>query len=182
MTDQAEDDCACAVSLCGNEGKIVPICANGHVMHLECLKGWVKNREEPSCPKCRDPYLTEMKAFFEDNPYIHQPPSPGPSPNPYDFGQTNPLLVQPGDFGQQGRMDHLLLQAYLQRQQIVRQVAPRFVTTTRTVQNIPGGYMHVETVHSRSRRVPALMNGRPLPRRQPRYFLPQGQPFNPHRV
>ncbi len=123
--------------MCGQDGKLVPICPNGHFMHLECLKGWVKNTAEPSCPECRDPYLTEMKAFFEDNPYEYQPPSPGPVPNPFDFatqGRPNSM----------GVMNQLMANVYMQQQH----APPRMVTTTRTTQNfpVPGGYMHVETV------------------------------------
>ena len=130
------------MALCGSEGKLVPICSNGHVMHLECLKGWVRSREDPSCPTCRDPYLSEMKAFFQDNPYVHQPPSPGPTPNPFDF-PAPPQVI----------MNQLLAQAFTQRR-------AGTVTTTRTVQTIPGGYMHVETV-------------RGAPFRRPQYYFPR---------
>ena len=140
----------CAVALCGNEGKLVPICSNGHRMHLECLKGWVRSREEPSCPSCRDPYLSEMKAFFQDNPYVHQPPSPGPAPNPFDFPAPPQIMNQ------------LLAQAYTQRH--------RTVTTTRTVQAIPGGYMHVETVRGAPPAPPLLT---PRAFRRPQYYFPR---------
>lgn len=75
----------CAVAMCGNEGKIVPVCSNSHFMHLECLKGVLTHQESPTCPACRDPYLSEMKQLFQDTPFVYRPPSPGPPPNPLHF-------------------------------------------------------------------------------------------------
>lgn len=147
----------CVVALCGNDGKLVPICANGHMMHLECLKGWVRNREKPSCPSCRDPYLSEMKDFFRDNPYVHQPPSPGPTPNPLEFGAPAPQV-----------MDQLLAHAYMYN----RQHHPsRTVTTSRTVRTVLNGN---PATWGNPPAPPPLMRPQPF-RRRPQYFVPPQQ-------
>jgi len=71
----------CVVSMCGEEGELLPICAtNGHRMHRACIEGWVRNKEDPNCPACRDKYLTTMKQIFVTTPYQHRPLSPGPIP------------------------------------------------------------------------------------------------------
>lgn len=147
-------------------------------MHLECLKGWVTNTAEPSCPECRDPYLTEMKAFFDDNPYVYQPPSPGPAPNPFDFATQQPMNPI-------GVMNQLMANVYMQQQhappraRIDRTSRDRVVTTTRTTQNfpVPGGYMHVETVRrGQTATAPPLLQPRRFRRTTTHPGRPPGGP------
>lgn len=155
----------CAIPMCGGDSKLVPICPNGHFMHVECLKGIATHQEEPHCPVCRDPYLSEMKSMFEENPFIYQPPSPGPAPGPFEFE---------GGIPPQQLMNQLLARAYMPPRRVMP-LRPRMVTTTRTLQSMPmqGGVMRVETVQ-RTHGAPPLF--RAVPRQRPHYHLPRQAP------
>jgi hypothetical protein len=118
----------CAVTLCGQEGKLVPICAatpQPHYMHVECLRGLLTNNEHPQCPMCRDCYLAEMKGMFADNPYVYRPPSPGPSPNPVDFEGGGPIPFTDNIF-----MDVLLTNGLFQNPMAWQQMVEAAVSSS----------------------------------------------------
>lgn len=67
----------CAIPYCEHELdssiKLVPVCAR-HKMHEPCLKEYVKHRETPECPMCRDTTLAVMKELFTVDPYQGRQP------------------------------------------------------------------------------------------------------------
>lgn len=161
-----DDDDDCAVSSCGQEGRLVPVCANGHRMHLECLQGLVSNNERPCCPQCRDPYLSELKALLVEHPYVHRPASPGPFPS--QFHAPGPVLAHEAQLLQQmlahqflgpptmpqgrptapappGVVPRGAMRAHLPGS---HNVPSRVVTNARRMQSfpVPGGRINVETL------------------------------------
>lgn len=64
---------SCAIPYCEHEdeetAKLVPVCGQGHMMHLPCVRDYVaKAKNELVCPLCRDPYLSQLRSIFVSTP------------------------------------------------------------------------------------------------------------------
>ena len=87
---------SCAIPYCEFEDdekeKLYPICKD-HFLHRGCLRRYLRNNANPTCPVCKDDFLFEMRDLMRDNPYTFQRP-PTPDPLPVSLSQSITILRQ----------------------------------------------------------------------------------------